>query len=150
MKMPGLAYAAMLIDTRLPGAARVAGMRTAALLALSCAATACADAMLPAAPHPAPATQLAVGGFAPASVVAAPRPFRGFIRCNLGSGSGVTPAAFVVDGRMITHAEFERLHLEPRNIVNIEVWRGPQAVSRFGRGTAGGVVVIATRAAARP
>lgn len=118
--------------------------RAAAALALCCAAAACADAMLSARPAP-----LAGALQEPAAPAAAPRAGSMVIRLRTGTAPpGVHPAAFIVDGRMMTYAEFVAARLHPDDIIAVTVLKGADAVQLYGPAGTHGMVVFTTRAAA--
>lgn len=126
--------------------------RLAAAFALCCATAACADVALPAAPHPRPhpepVTQLAVAVSTPVPVIGSrPRSVRIFI-CHWGSPSSKPMAAFMVDGWMMPHSDFHRLRLDPADIREVSVAKGPDAVLRYGEAARDGIVIITTRSAA--
>jgi TonB-dependent SusC/RagA subfamily outer membrane receptor len=119
-----------------------------ALLALCGAATGCADAMLAAPPEPRPAASMADvlrGKVAPVGPVVQGTRVR--IGCRLGGDSSGTPALVVVDGRRLSHQALSALN--PNDIVEVTILKGPAAVPAYGPDAAHGVVVVTTRAAAR-
>ncbi|HET7233133.1 MAG TPA: hypothetical protein VFJ16_24195 [Longimicrobium sp.] len=57
---------------------------------------------------------------------------------------------YVVDGRRFTADELTRRGLNPGKIVEMEVLWGPAASALYGASAAEGLVIITTRAGARP
>jgi TonB-dependent SusC/RagA subfamily outer membrane receptor len=122
--------------------------RILALLALCGAATGCADAVLAAPPQPRPAESL--DGMVARRVAHAGPVVQGTgtrIRfCRIGGDSSGPPALVLVDGRRISHEALAALN--PNDIVDVTILKGPAAASAYGPAAAHGVVVVTTRAAA--
>jgi TonB-dependent SusC/RagA subfamily outer membrane receptor len=123
--------------------------RIVALLALCGAATGCADAVLAAPPQPRPAASndgILAQKVAPAGQVV--QGTRTLIRvCGSRGESSGPPALVLVDGRRLSRVELAALN--PDDIVDVAILKGPAAASAYGPEAAHGVVVVTTRAAAR-
>ncbi|HYH82675.1 MAG TPA: TonB-dependent receptor plug domain-containing protein [Longimicrobium sp.] len=99
------------------------------------------------APRPAPITQVLVEKAGHGVIPAAQRmpTARIYFRCAGGSSSAVRPAAFLVDGRMFTSAEFNRMQVDPGDITHVVVLKATEAVAIYGEAAANGVVILTTR-----
>jgi TonB-dependent SusC/RagA subfamily outer membrane receptor len=122
--------------------------RIVALLALCGAATGCADAVLAAPPQPRPAASL--DGMLATRVASAGQVVQGpgtRIRvCRLGGDGSGPPALVLVDGRRFSSVELAAI--DPGDIAEVNIYKGPAAVSAYGPAAAHGVIVVTTRAAA--
>ena len=71
------------------------------------------------------------------------------IRITGHTGPNIPPAFYVIDG-VIYRPPFDLLTLNPDSILTVELFRGEEAVQRFGSDAAAGVVVITMKKAAPP
>lgn len=120
--------------------------RLVALLALCGAATGCADAVLAAPAQPRPAASL--DGMLATKVASVGQVVQGATRirgCRMGGDGSGPPALVLVDGRRLSHEALAAL--DPGDIAEVTIHKGPSAVSEYGPAAAHGVIVVTTRAA---
>jgi outer membrane receptor protein involved in Fe transport len=89
------------------------------------------------------------GGCAADHLTAPPQPSRICIDCSGLLREPITPALFIVDGRVVTPGPgFTLPGIDPDQIADIQVVRGAHAVKLYGPAASAGVIIITTKAGA--